>query len=79
MANNAKVTNTTPPNNSMSYIGSANPSMAAGPYDMSQTKSIPAEHLVYMPSMALHPQQYLAQSLAAQQLHQPMRHQQQVS
>ncbi|KAJ8972811.1 hypothetical protein NQ317_009507 [Molorchus minor] len=67
----------TPPN-SMSYIGQNTP--MPGLYDMGQNKTIPPEHLVYMSNqipggMALHPQQYLPQSLT-QQL-QPMRHQQQ--
>ncbi|KAJ8915629.1 hypothetical protein NQ315_003413, partial [Exocentrus adspersus] len=69
----------TPPN-SMSYMGQ-NTTMP-GLYDMGQNKSIPPEHLVYMSNqipggMALHPQQYLPQSLN-QQL-QPMRHQHQAT
>lgn len=70
----------TPPN-SMSYISQNTP--MPGLYDMGQNKSIPPEHLIYMPNqmaggVPIHPhQQYLPQSLA-QQLHQPIRHQQQV-
>lgn len=58
----------TPPNNSMSYIGSS--SAMSGVYDLGQNKSIPSEHLVYMSTqilggMHMHPQ-YLQQSLNQQ-------------